>query len=109
MACSTSSEVGATEVSPAVDLHGLTHIVTDTDIVDDHTVFLAGIDSIDTADSLDQQMLFQRFVVIQISKARTSNPVIHISTTMTIWKLDFSCLNAASNSLERLSFFTPPR
>ena len=38
-----------------------------------------------------------------------ANPVIHISTTMTIWKLDFSCLNAASNSLERLSFFTPPR
>ena len=39
----------------------------------------------------------------------TSKPVIHISTTITIWKFDLSCLNAASISTDRLSFLTPPR
>ena len=54
----------------AIYLYCLAHIVANTDIVDNNTIILAGILSVNAANRLNQQMLFQRLVVIHISQRR---------------------------------------
>ena len=54
----------------AVYFQSLAHIVTDSNIIDDKAIIFAGIFSVDPADGLDQQMPFQRLIIIQISQRR---------------------------------------
>ena len=83
------------DVVTIVHLQCFFHLAVNTDIVNNHSIFLSGEYSVHSADSLYKCMLLKRLVVVQYgetSNIKSCNPHIHNNNHLEVWLLVFKAL-----------------